>query len=136
VLDVAAGTVTGGGTGSADRASFANVEQFYGTRFADRMTGDDNANVLGGMGGNDTLYGAGGNDILDNGVSKSGDALLDGGAGNDTLTGGFGADTFAFTSAPGTANADVVTDFISGTDKIALDALAMPAIGDSGQLSF
>jgi Ca2+-binding RTX toxin-like protein len=39
-----------------------------------------------------------------------------------------------FTQAPGGANADIIQsgEFISGTDKIVLDAAAMSALGDSG----
>src|SRR5207237_1260016 len=51
---------------------------------------------------------------------------------NDTLTGGAGADSFNFTVAPGAANADAITDFASGTDKIHLDALVMNALGTGG----
>ena len=43
---------------------------------------------------------------------------LRGGAGNDTLSGGLGADTFDFSSL--TNGSDVITDFVSGTDTIAL----------------
>src|SRR5207248_5294578 len=34
--------------------------------------------------------------------------------------------------APGAVNADVITDFASGTDKIYLDALVMSALGTGG----
>src|SRR5207248_4960823 len=34
--------------------------------------------------------------------------------------------------APGAANADAITDFASGTDKIHLDALVMNALGTGG----
>ena len=54
---------------------------------------------------------------------------LGGSDGNDSLTGGTGADTFAFDQAPGTANADTVADFVSGADRIQLDASVMGALG-------
>ncbi len=40
--------------------------------------------------------------------------------GNDTLTGGAGADEFHFAAPAGAADADVLTDFTSGSDKIVL----------------
>ena len=51
---------------------------------------------------------------------REGNDLIDGGLGADTLTGGLGADTFAFTSALG-GGVDRILDFVSGTDRIALD---------------
>src|SRR6185312_8344772 len=51
--------------------------------------------------------------------------------GNDTLIGGTGQDTFLFATAPGTANADVVSDFVSGTDKLTFDNSVFAALGSS-----
>ena len=71
--------------------------------------------------GNDTIVG----DTFNN--------QLTGGLGTDTLTGGLGADTFKYTSAnQSTVGAlhDVITDFLSGTDKLdfsAIDANAATA---------
>jgi serralysin len=45
------------------------------------------------------------------------------------LVGYGGADTFAFTSALGAGNVDVIADFVSGTDKIALDDAVFTALG-------
>jgi serralysin len=72
------------------------------------MTGNVAANYLEGRDGNDTLIGA---------------------AGNDTLVGGTGADSFVFREW-GAANADQVTDFVSGTDKIGLDHTAFGLSGN------
>ena len=98
------------------------------------ITGNSDNNVLSGMGGGDTLLGGGGidqlfggngNDTLDGGA---GDDILDGGASNDTLIGGIGVDlltgnagidTFQF-NLP-TDGADIVADFVAGTDRFALD---------------
>lgn len=43
---------------------------------------------------------------------------LDGGYGSDTITGGGGADIFAFTTTMGSDNADLITDFLQGVDKL------------------
>ena len=109
VVDLGAGTVSGGMAGSS--AAVSGIEAVYGSPFADRLTGDAANNQLVGGDGNDTLNGAG---------------------GNDTLESHFGTDTFLFTAAPGAANADVVADFVSGMDEIRLDASAMTALGASG----
>src|ERR1700716_4260946 len=79
-------------------------------------TGNAIDNVITGNALNNTLSGLDGNDALN------------GGAGNDTLTGGLGADSFIFNQTPGAANADQITDFTSGTDKIRLDGTVMTQI--------
>jgi Ca2+-binding RTX toxin-like protein len=107
VVDFAAGTITGGGTGSI---SFTSIERVLGGVFADRMSGDAAGQNLTGKGGNDTLWGAG---------------------GIDTLWGGNDADTFNFRET-GTANADSIADFVSGTDKILLDGAAFSALSAGG----
>jgi serralysin len=91
-----------------------NVEGLNGTSFADRLTGNSAANRFDGRAGNDTLAGGGGNDIL---------------------VGGAGNDSFDFLSAPGSANADRITDFASRIDKIRLDDAAHARIGTLGNFS-
>jgi len=73
------------------------------------LTGNSGANLLKGLAGLDSLAGGSGND------------QLFGGLGNDTLTGGLGNDRFVFDALKGSTNIDRITDFKSGTDKIALD---------------
>jgi Ca2+-binding RTX toxin-like protein len=82
---------------------------FTGNEFANQIWGNGAGNSLNGGGGNDALFGFDGNDTLN------------GGTGSDALFGGSGADTFAFTTALGATNVDLIADFVSGTDKIALD---------------
>jgi Ca2+-binding RTX toxin-like protein len=80
-----------------------------------------------GSNGADTLIGSSGNDIIV------------GGAGNDVLTGGSGADTFAFTAAPNAnKNLDRITDFTSGTDKLAFarSEFSVLSIGDLSAAAF
>lgn len=90
--------------------------------------------------GNDTVDGGSGNDLVDGGSGHdivrggTGDDTLRGGAGNDTLDGGAGGDAidggddagrrdrFIFfnmsESGVGSGNRDVITDFVSGEDRI------------------
>jgi Ca2+-binding RTX toxin-like protein len=68
-------------------------------------------------------------------VGNAGANILDGGAGADTLIGGAGADNFRFATALGGGNVDVVADFVSGTDKVALDDAIFTAIGAPGALA-
>ena len=90
-------------------------------------SGAGNDHVLGGD-GNDYIEGGDGNDVLggdagdDHIVGGAGNDALGGNGGADTLEGGAGADTFWYdyvwespVGAP-----DHITDFQSGTDKIAL----------------
>ncbi|AVR95075.1 M10 family metallopeptidase C-terminal domain-containing protein [Pseudoduganella armeniaca] len=90
------------------------VEQLRFTgRGAFAGTGNALDNRLAGGGWNDRLDGGAGNDTLI------------GGAGSDTLTGGAGSDTFVLRLGGGT---DVVTDFVSGTDRLEVAAGAQPTI--------
>jgi Ca2+-binding RTX toxin-like protein len=62
-----------------------------------------------------------GNELANNVWGNSGANVLDGGAGADNLTGFGGADTFAFTTALGGGNIDIIYDYQSGVDRIGLD---------------
>jgi Ca2+-binding RTX toxin-like protein len=65
------------------------------TATADVFYGDERANVLTGLGGNDSLSG------------RDGEDTLIGGLGDDTLSGGWGADTYVFNAGDGQ---DVIWD--------------------------
>ena len=85
----------------------------------DTFTGFEN--VIGGL-FDDTIIG-------DHGANR-----LDGAMGADTLVGNGGADTFVFAHAPGaasgfahpnsSANVDTIFDFVSGEDKLEINAAA------------
>ncbi len=114
---------TGANSGFAAGDTFANVETFLMTGFADTVIGADNAaagDILYGLGGNDSLVGQGGFDYL---LGGDGDDTLNGGFGFDLFTGGLGADRFVFNNGfEGGAflgGGEVITDFQSGVDKIA-----------------
>lgn len=99
-----------------------------GNSLANQVTGNSAANTLNGGSGADTLIGAGGNDSLI------------GGAGKDLLTGGSGVDQFVFLSATessaSAASADIMTDFVRGTDKISLSAIDAFAGGGTANDTF
>ena len=135
VVDLAAGT----SSGADGQDSLVNIENVRGSEgFGDTLTGDANANVLEGLGGNDTLvgaagddtlYGGTGDDVLQGGIGNDqlygeagvdqlfggdGDDLLDGGSGNDTLEGGAGNDLYVVSSS-----GDVIVEALdAGTDSV------------------
>jgi serralysin len=93
--------------------------------------GSGNDTVLGGT-GNDTLtLDGGGNDRADGGAGNdridagAGTDTIIGGAGADTLSGGAGADVFVFNlpADSGGSAIDLITDFVSRTDRIDLSAM-------------
>jgi Ca2+-binding RTX toxin-like protein len=65
------------------------IENVFGTRWADTLSGGSNDNFLAGLGGNDRLMGQSGNDVL---LGGSGDDDLVGGSDRDIVVGGLGAD--------------------------------------------
>jgi Ca2+-binding RTX toxin-like protein len=87
-------------SGGAAGDRLISIEGVAGTRFADRIEGDDKSNNLWGYAQADTLDGGAGNDGLDGG---EGDDLLvvDNGTalGGDVAIGGAGVDTVAADSA-------------------------------------
>ncbi|HYC01896.1 MAG TPA: hypothetical protein VED40_01300 [Azospirillaceae bacterium] len=85
---------------------------------------------LTGTGGNDTLkggqnggqiFGNGGDDII---IGGNGDDVLAGGAGQNTVTGASGNDTFSAHSL----GHQIITDFVSGTDRIDLSGTGITDI--------
>jgi subtilisin-like proprotein convertase family protein len=111
------GTVNSRIDGTSVKVS-ASIENIIGGRGKDDFVGSDKGNYLSGMDGNDTLAGRSGNDTV---RGNNGDDYIYGGTGNDDLRGGAGKDSFIFTSAVGSANADVIVDFSEVSDRIRLD---------------
>ncbi|HYD11557.1 MAG TPA: M10 family metallopeptidase C-terminal domain-containing protein [Allosphingosinicella sp.] len=76
-----------------------------------------------------------GNEVGQYLLGNNGANTLDGGTGHDVLIGFGGADNFAFTSALGGGNFDLIADFQGGSDKIQLDDAVFTQIGGLGALN-
>lgn len=107
------------GAGAGD--TFANIENAQGGSASDNLRGDGGVNVLNGGAGSDRLYGRAGDDFL---YGESGADAIYGNSGADRMSGGDGAvrDRFIYfqmsETGVGGANRDVITDFVSGEDRI------------------
>ena len=75
-----------------------------------------------------------GNDLANIIYGNAGVNVLDGGTGADVMIGLGGNDTFEFATALGNGNVDQIDDFVSGSDRIALDDSVFAQIGSLGVL--
>jgi S-layer protein len=121
---VVKGSVAGGDT--LNFASATSKITMTATAGTNLLTGGTLAGTITGGTGADTITGGAAADVLSGGAGA--DRIL-AGTGNDTLTGGGDVDTFVMSgtvanlftnSLATTAGIDRITDFISGTDKIAI----------------
>jgi Ca2+-binding RTX toxin-like protein len=80
---VTANLATGQATGGGGSDTLVNIRTINGTRFADTLTGDAQANGFFAGPGNDSLFGGAGNDLLE---GREGDDIIDGGDGVDWAT--------------------------------------------------
>ena len=85
VADLRIGTAS---TGSSSD-TLVNIESLEGTRFGDRVTGNEDANDLAGAEGGDVIRALGGDDRV---FGDAGGDMLNGGTGNDFIYGGTGYD--------------------------------------------
>ncbi|NPD14038.1 hypothetical protein HOY34_02350 [Xinfangfangia sp. D13-10-4-6] len=92
-------------TGFAQGDTLVNVEEISGSNHNDTLSGDNLANGLWGLSGNDYLFGRGGNDSLYGG---DGNDTLVGGAGADRLDGGAGRDRVQYNDATTGVKVDLV----------------------------
>jgi len=65
--------------------SIEQIENLFGSKYTDILSGDSNNNTLHGNQGNDTIYGVSGNNFL---IGGSGDDILQSGSGVDKYDGG------------------------------------------------
>ncbi len=109
----------------------AEGDILFGNRGDDLLNGNSSDDEVNGNQGNDTVYGGQGNDLVRGGADNDlvlggqGNDLLHGDRGIDTLTGGEGNDVFFLLKGLGgttLAEADNITDFVNGVDKIGLIA--------------
>lgn len=124
-LNVTATQNTGGG----GKDKLVEIENVLGSRFNDILIGNADGNQLSGMVGNDRLVGLDGDDTL---LGGAGNDLIVGGAGNDDLEGGGGRNVFRFMESAGAADADLIADFVSGTDRLQLDDAVFTAFTSLG----
>ena len=112
-------TLTEGADVELLAASGTAALDLNGNSAGNHIQGNDAINALGGGAGDDVLFGLGGNDALSGGA---GNDRLEGGLDLDTLTGNTGADTFVFNTPVASGNADRITDFAPGEDKMELSS--------------
>jgi len=112
------------GTVSATLTQTTGGSVFTGGNGATTITGTGLADVITTGLANDVIVGGAGADRIDAG---NGTNTITGGTGADIMTGGTGVDTYAFGAAAaaassggadGAAIADVITNFVVGTDKL------------------
>lgn len=82
----------------------------------------------------DFIRGGAGNDLID---ASQGNDLVRGGSGSDTVTLGLGIDTLYYTiDQVGFRDFDILTDFVSGVDKIAVQGGAGIGVFDTAGNAF
>src|SRR5262245_38618586 len=105
-----------GSGGDAEGDTLFSIEDLTGSYYDDTFIGNDDANVLEGLGGNDTLKGFGGADTLI------------GGHGIDTMYGGPGADHFVWEEIADTGITLATMDTVRDFDPAQLDKIDVHSI--------
>ena len=117
------GTVSSAAGGLSPASSGTQVNPgfaFYAHTGAgdDQIEGSSVNDFIRGGAGNDTINGFGGNDVIR------------GGSGSDSIFGGVGNDTLYYTSDQLDGSTDTFSDFVTGTDKIAVQRTAVASTGN------
>ncbi|MGK8266065.1 putative Ig domain-containing protein [Moraxella nonliquefaciens] len=97
-------------------------KRYVGKLGADDITGDDKANTINGLTGDDVLSGGRGNDTL---IGGFGHDTLIGGLDNDLLIGGYGNDTYLYHKGDGL---DTIRD-VGGLDILKISGLMLSDLG-------
>jgi Ca2+-binding RTX toxin-like protein len=120
---------TSGSFGDAEGDTYSSIEKIVGSSWGDSLWADDSGIAIDGGNGNDEIWGGAGIDVINGGA---GDDWIMGRRSIDILTGGGGSDTFIFNLNDGP---DLITDFQSGVDKIALrDGFGPLPLGRNSEL--
>lgn len=125
-----------GGDGSDRINGGADNDSIVGGLGNDTVNGNLGADTIAGGDGNDNLRGGQGNDMISGGNDND---LISGDKGVDTVSGGAGADRFAFDNGQATisgSSADVVQDYLHGTDHILLGFAPSAVLTGGSQSSF
>ena len=118
------GYITGHSGGYAEGDRLKGIENIYGSKLGDNITGDDGENTIVGRAGNDTLSGGDDDDRI---YGNDGDDTIRGGADEDRLFGGDGDDTIY-----GGSNDDVIFGG-AGNDILIGDGGHDHLYGDEGR---
>lgn len=94
----------GSSTGDANGDTYAGIEGFVGSNFADNLFGSTGDDQIHGGSGDDLIRGRAGSDML---FGDGGNDTLDGGAGADGLDGGGGFDFASYQSATAGVSVDL-----------------------------
>ncbi|MHA7841003.1 MAG: Ig-like domain-containing protein, partial [Gammaproteobacteria bacterium] len=106
MVDLTAGIATGEGSDV-----LSDIENVFGSEFADTILGNSQANTLYGFAGDDTMLGNAANDTL---LGGAGDDYIEGGSGSDVLNGGDDSDTLLGNSGADLLRGGAGVDYLGG----------------------
>ena len=118
-----------GGAGNDTLIAGGAADTLLGGAGHDDLTGNAGADSISGGEGRDLILGGDGADMIDGGANAD---IIVGGAGADNIAGGAGPDVFGIyaQAESTTGSVDVITDFVSGSDRVYIDAAAISGAGN------
>jgi Ca2+-binding RTX toxin-like protein len=114
--------------GDAEGDRLVSIENVVGSNGDDWLEGDENTNVLAGLGGDNIFYGEGGDDLLLGGAD---DDYLNGGAGADYLYGDAGIDEASYLDSDEGVRVSLLAGTGSGGDAAGDTLLLVENLGGS-----